>query len=191
MPEIYGLVLSGGMSARMGKRKGALTYYNKPQEEHLYELLQQSLSKVYISTKDSLGPKNLPLITDHFKINSPLNGILSAFKKHPNVAWLVVACDMPLITSKEIDELVSFRDIHKMATCFLSTDNKPHPLFSIYEPKAFPLLLKQSKNNPSPRHFLMTQAVKTVDKKDKDFLLSVDEPSQFERVKSLILRGKM
>lgn len=145
----------------MGRDKGRLIYHDLPQEEYLHKMLSGRLSKVYLSKKEH-GTNQIPVITDRYDIESPLNGILSAFDTQPHVAWLVLGCDMPLIEQGDINQILKARDNDKIATCFLSDDGKPHPLFAIYEPKAYPLLKVFSKNKISPRQFLMQNDIKTV-----------------------------
>ncbi|MBK6976844.1 MAG: NTP transferase domain-containing protein [Cytophagaceae bacterium] len=66
----------------------------------------------------------------------PYGAILSAFKFNPNVAWLVLACDMPLVGKNEIDFLIQNRNPSKIATaCYNPETNFPDPLFTIWGPK--------------------------------------------------------
>ncbi|HEU5292340.1 MAG TPA: molybdenum cofactor guanylyltransferase [Cyclobacteriaceae bacterium] len=137
---INGLVLCGGKSSRMGKDKSLINYHGKPQREFLAELLKPFCDQVFVS-----GPKNSKVsqtnIPDHFDLDSPLNGILSAFHFDPLVNWLTVPVDMPNIDSKAIQYLFKHRDDHKTATCFLNSDGQePEPLFTIWEAKSKPML---------------------------------------------------
>ncbi|MDX1629355.1 MAG: NTP transferase domain-containing protein, partial [Fulvivirga sp.] len=152
--EVYGLVLTGGRSTRMKQDKSLLCYHQKPQYIHLYEQLKQFLPQVYISVREN-DTKQLPAIVDTYNIESPLNGILSAFEYNSRVAWLVVACDMPFIQDKDMLLLLKQRDHTQVATTYIGTDGNPHPLFTIYEPAARDSLLQHAKNSLSPRDFLL------------------------------------
>ncbi|MBK9105507.1 MAG: hypothetical protein IPL92_13310 [Saprospiraceae bacterium] len=44
---------------------------------------------------------------------------MSAFQYDPHTAWLVVACDFPLLDHDAIQQLVSERDTSSIATSFL------------------------------------------------------------------------
>ncbi|MCL4693819.1 MAG: NTP transferase domain-containing protein, partial [Candidatus Hydrogenedentes bacterium] len=48
---LYGLVLAGGKSTRMGQDKSALRYYDKPQVAHCLEMLGQFCKRVYVSCR--------------------------------------------------------------------------------------------------------------------------------------------
>ena len=96
-PKIYGLVLAGGQSTRMGKDKGLIPYHGLPQREYLYHLLSRVCDKTFLSIrpdqKDEIDDMEVIIDKDEYK--GPYNGLLSAHKEYPEVAWLVVACDLP------------------------------------------------------------------------------------------------
>jgi len=50
--KIYGLVLSGGKSTRMGEDKGLISYHGIPQRDHLYQLLNQDCDTTYLSIRE-------------------------------------------------------------------------------------------------------------------------------------------
>jgi molybdenum cofactor guanylyltransferase len=98
--DLYGLVLAGGRSSRMQMDKGELVYHAMPQRDFLFHELRKHCSTVYTSCFPGQNiPAALNPLEDQFDIRGPMNGILSAFKNHPDKAWLVVAVDMPNITA--------------------------------------------------------------------------------------------
>ena len=114
-PALYGLVLEGGLSSRMGKNKAYLTYHKRPQREHAFGLLEKFCHRVYYSAGKQ-APPDVHTIVDAFPFQGPLNGILSAFKRYPGVAWLTLPVDMPLVDEGVIRFLVAHRDAAKAAT---------------------------------------------------------------------------
>ncbi len=46
---LYGLVLCGGNSSRMGRDKSKITYHLKEQKYHVFDLLKELSDKVFIS----------------------------------------------------------------------------------------------------------------------------------------------
>src|SRR5690606_10347080 len=80
------------------------------------------------SQATAIGDKAGMLI-DTFQGLGPMGGILSAFRKDPNGAWLTVACDLPLLTSSTLQYLIKHRNPSKLATAFFDSDAKfPEPL---------------------------------------------------------------
>ncbi len=142
---LNGLVLTGGRSTRMGQDKSRLIYHEKPQREHLTDLLRPFCAAVYWSVNAGqaaeLSLTEQQIIVDEFDIPGPLNGILSAFRREPQATWLVVACDMPLLTETSLRALVNGRDASRPATAFYDSDGQfPEPLLSIWEPTIEPIL---------------------------------------------------
>ena len=144
VPDLNGLVLVGGESSRMGKDKSSIEYHGIPQSDFLVNLLGNYVSKVYLSCHPDRVPlTNHPVIIDTFLNLGPFGGVLSAFHYEPKVAWLVVACDLPLINDSIISQLISERDTSRVATCFLDpVTGLPEPLITIWEPRAYPVLLQ-------------------------------------------------
>lgn len=140
-PPLYGLVLAGGKSRRMGRDKAALAYHDgEPHARRTAALLSRVCGKVFISRRaDQAGEKlfeGYETIPDAFEIGGPLNGILSALASHPEAAFLVAACDLPFLSEDALRALVEKRDPSKPMTVFENParDNFPEPLCAIYEP---------------------------------------------------------
>lgn len=167
----------------MGQDKSRLDYHGKPQRDHLTDLLRPYCQRVYWSVNAGqtaeLTGSGQALIIDAFAVDSPLNGILSAFQYDPTVAWLIVACDMPLLTNRSLDALLADRDEKKLATVFYDSDGKqPEPLLGIYEP-AFGPVAKQALADGaiSPRRILMNNSVQLLIAPDARELTNVNDPA--------------
>ena len=180
-PVLHGLVLAGGRSSRMKKDKGLISYHNKPQREHLFELLSQCCEYVFTSCrKEQKIPSSLNPIYDAFNLESPLNGILSTFEKHLNVAWLAVAVDMPYVNENVLQFLIAHRNPAKVATCFYDSDGKlPEPLLTIWEPSAFiPLKTFWKEGGISPREFLIGHECEKLQYHDPQFHININTPEE-------------
>ncbi len=121
MTPLYGLLLAGGKSTRMGFDKGAIDYHGKSQVDHGRELLAKVCETVYVSGLD---------LPDEEENAGPIAGLRAANRRHPEAAWLVLACDLPGADETAIRYLISRRG--KEATAF-GTPDSPEPLFAIYE----------------------------------------------------------
>lgn len=167
----------------MGQDKSGLTYHSKPQREHLTDLLRPCCNAIFWSVNadqaTELSGSEQPLIVDAFNFISPLNGILSAFQHDPTAAWLVVACDMPLLTARSLDALVAGRNGAKVATVFYDSDGQlPEPLVGIYEP-AFGLISQRAiaEGQVSPRRILQQHDIQLLTAPDVRELLNVNDPA--------------
>lgn len=190
VPELYGLLLIGGQSTRMGKNKSLIDYHGKPQAHYLFELLEGFVAKAFVSVKDrNTCDFTSAVIQDNFDTKGPINGILSAMKAHPNVAWLVLAVDLPLLTSKTIQQLIDNRDPSKMATAFATKEtNLPEPLIAIWEPQAKTDLMKHhlEEGKNCPRKFLINSEIKLIHPSEDSELFNANNPEEASQAKSMI-----
>lgn len=136
---IYGLVLAGGASRRMHTDKAALEYAGQTQLQRAFDLLLRICEKVFISVRpdQTQDPARIPFpqIIDTLNGVGPLAGITAAQSKHPDVAWLIMACDLPFINEATLKHLIEHRDSSQFATAFRSThDELPEPLCAVWEP---------------------------------------------------------
>jgi len=184
--HLYGLVLDGGRSTRMGKDKGSLEYYGKPHHLYLAELLSEKCDGVFISrrseqvtTGELYGFKEIP---DSFTGMGPLGGILSAQKEYPQAAFLVLACDLPFVNKQILNKLLEQRNPFKFATVFKSADNKlPEPLCAVYEPKFYGRALKfVSQGFTCPRKVLLNSKTELLDQGDFNVLYNANSPEDLE-----------
>ena len=145
---LRGLVLAGGLSQRMQTDKGRLRYgpAGREQREVAASLLAEVCQDVVVSCRAEQAaelPAGLVPLPDTFLGLGPLGGILSAFRLDPNAAWLVLACDLPFLTAEVLRALVAGRQPARLATAFQSPGNEfPEPLITIFEPRAYPELLR-------------------------------------------------
>ena len=184
--DLMGLVLAGGRSTRMGTDKGLLSYHGKPQREYLYDQMRPLCREVYLSIRPEQQesiPGGFACIADENKYRGPLNGLLSAHHAFPDAAWLVVACDLPLIDQEVLAYLVARRNPKAMATAFATRKTGlPEPLAAIWEPhglKAAEIHLQTSQSS-CPRKFLLNTETTLVVPEDDLWVANANEPEEYE-----------
>ena len=188
--KLFGLVLSGGKSTRMGNDKGLIAYHGVPQREYLYQLLSEVCEETYISLRgeqEAQVPFGYATLTDENKFKGPFNGILTAYNRHPEVAWLVLACDLPLINLKALKQLVKERNPNKIATAFANADDPlPEPLCAIWEPRGLEKAIAylDDGNGSCPRKFLINHEPKLVFPEDKNVILNANSQEDYQEVVS-------
>lgn len=141
MPEprktpLYGLVLAGGRSRRMGRDKALLQNRGRSQLAHVFELLDRRSDATFVSIRrDQLGDDErarFPVVVDRYDDMGPIAGILSAMEAYPAADWLVMACDLPNVGASTLDYLVRHEATDRPFTAFRSShDGLPEPLCSI------------------------------------------------------------
>ena len=181
IPTVKGLVLAGGRSTRMGADKSQIKYHNDvTQEEHISGQLSQIVSEVYLSKREDHADSSTKVIVDSFSELGPFGAILSAFRIDPNAAWIVVACDQPLLKDDHIRILTEQRDPSKIATCFYNPETDfPEPLVTLWEPKAYPIMLQYlALGNSCPRKVLINSEIKMIQVADTSFMRNVNTPEE-------------
>jgi molybdopterin-guanine dinucleotide biosynthesis protein A len=166
----------------MGTDKSELNYYGKPQKEYVKELLEDNLLDTYFSVQNI--SENEKEIHDTFLNLGPFGGICSAFQKDPNSALLVVATDLPFVDKNLIIRLLENRNPSKVATAIKGRAKEfVEPLITIYEPKAYPMLLQYLAQGYScPRKMLINSDVEIIEV-DDNLIRNVNTPEEFENVK--------
>ena len=182
IPSVKGLVLIGGKSTRMGQDKATLDYFGKPQKEAAKELLENHHLETFYSVQNASEKKDE--ISDKFYNLGPFGGICSAFQKDPNTAWFVLATDVPFVNEEIIKLLLKYRNPSKVATAFKGKGNDfVEPLITIYEPKAYPILLQYLAQGYScPRKMLINSDVQIVEV-DPHFIRNINTTKEFEIAK--------
>jgi molybdopterin-guanine dinucleotide biosynthesis protein A len=194
IPPLNGLVLAGGKSLRMGYDKSSIAWHGKEQRYYMAEQLKQICDDVFISCRAEQQNEiniNYKTLVDTFVDLGPYGAILSAFREKPDAAWLVVACDLPLLDSNALQYLIENRNVSAVATTFESPyDGLPEPLITIWEPKAYPILLSfLSQGYTCPRKALRNNDVQIIKAENADTLMNVNTQEEVEKVKN-ILRQK-
>lgn len=192
--KLYGLVVCGGNSTRMGRDKSTLIYYDKQQRYHLYEILENICDKVFISCNSTqandIGKEYQKLIDlPGYENTGPMAALLTSFEKYPDNNFLAVGCDYPLISENDLKEFLKSLKEKTIAAAFYNREEKLYePLLAWYSFESAPLLKKQFRNKQySLQYFLKTiDAVKhyTGDSKIISRIIkSVDTPEEFLKAK--------
>jgi molybdopterin-guanine dinucleotide biosynthesis protein A len=182
---IYALVLAGGHSKRMQKDKAALVYHGRSQLEWAVSFVQPHVERVFVSvrpdqTNDPVRSRFEQIVDTEAKLG-PIAGIIAAQAKYPEVAWLVLACDLPFLDEGTLTTLIAARDPQRLATAFRSShDVLPEPLCAIYEPTSRDAILAHIASGKNcPRKFLINSDVQLMDEPNPHALDNVNTPDEY------------
>jgi molybdopterin-guanine dinucleotide biosynthesis protein A len=185
---LYGLVLAGGRSSRMGRDKAALRYEGQTQLERAMALLSAHVARAYVSVRpdqktDALRAR-FAQIEDRASDIGPMAGLLAAQAAHPEAAWLVLACDLPLLDEPTLRRLIGARATTALATAYRSShDGLPEPLCTIYEPRSRAALsdyVAQGKH--CPRKFLLHVGAHLIEEPNPRALDNINTPEEYGAV---------
>jgi molybdenum cofactor guanylyltransferase len=194
IPQLQALILVGGKSTRMGRDKSQIEYHGKPQWAYMADILssgtstESGLLDVFVSCREEQAAhyKGENIITDTFLGLGPYGAILSAFRENPNAAWLVVACDLPLLDKMTVENLIKNRNPSAVATTYRSPESSegfPEPLITIWEPKSYPILLQfLAQGFSCPRKVLINSDTHIIDPSVPEALTNVNTPDEMNKV---------
>lgn len=137
MNPIYGLVLAGGKSRRMGRPKESLSYRGIAEPKRMYELLEELTSGAFYSLRPEQetwlmfdGGKR---IIDSVPDGGPLAALLTAFSFVPGSSWLAVPVDMPFLDKSDLQILIESRGEGRDIIAFDDGSGSFEPMPAIYE----------------------------------------------------------
>lgn len=140
-------ILCGGKSSRMHSEKGLVLYKSKPFIEHVIDAVLPISNNIQLVT-NSNHYDYLPYlkISDVVIEKGPLGGIFSALQYSKSEINLILSCDIPLISSELLIELITKHTTNFDVTV-LEDNFRIHPLIGIYSKKIIPILQKAIHEN--------------------------------------------
>ncbi len=178
------MILCGGQSTRMGSDKGLLKLHaNTWAQTSIDKITTLQLPVVLSVNKDQLegyasifSPQQLITDNDSLKMKGPLCGLLSVHIQHPQEDLLILACDMPLMETALLKELIlRYQQIIADAYVF-TNDGEPEPLCGIYIATGLAHILQLYQSGQLPKHsmkymleHITTNTIPIADDKKKCF----------------------
>jgi molybdopterin-guanine dinucleotide biosynthesis protein A len=169
----------------MGRDKAVLPYAGRTQLERAMALLRSRVARCFVSLRpdqvEDPGRRAFPHIIDGLENLGPVAGILAAQAEYPEAAWLVLACDLPLLDGPSLDELLAGRAPARLATAYRSShDGLPEPLCAIWEPASRePLSRYVASGRDCPRKFLILSDVELLAQPNPRALDNINTPAEY------------
>lgn len=132
--QIEAFILAGGASSRMGTDKSQLLLENQTFVERIGATLLTVTDTIrLVAGSDNSRSDNfrLPLVADVYPQWGALGGLHAALSACRREWAIVVACDLPFVTSELFRTLVSLSSEHD-AVVPIQPDGRPQPLAALY-----------------------------------------------------------
>jgi molybdopterin-guanine dinucleotide biosynthesis protein A len=130
MEQIAAFILAGGASSRMGTDKSQLRIEQQTFTERIAETLLKITDSVTIVGRDS-DESSFPSVADVYPKWGALGGIHAALTACSREWAIIVACDLPFVTSELFSYLAALRVGHD-AVVPIQEDGRPQPLAALY-----------------------------------------------------------
>ena len=180
---MYGLVLAGGRSRRLGRDKALLQRDGESQLARMVATLERHVERVFVSTRpdqqEEPERRRYSQVVDRYQNLGPLAGILSAMEEHPAVDWLVLACDLPNVVDATIAHLLDARADERPFTAFISShDGLPEPLCALWRAGSDDIVRQFIKDGiHCPRKILIRSDTHLIEQADPRWLDNVNTPA--------------
>ncbi len=183
---VFGLMLAGGRSRRMGQDKALLDRDGQSQLAFLAGVLDACVEKIFVSTRAGQvideERAQYEQIVDRYEGLGPVAGILSALEEHPGVDWLVVACDLPNVSEQTVRYLLERRCGEQAFTAYGSTyDGLPEPLCAVYHSGCTDIIRQfVAEGVNCPRKILIRSETRLLQQPDPKALDNVNTPDDLQ-----------
>jgi molybdopterin-guanine dinucleotide biosynthesis protein A len=147
---LYGGLLIGGASSRMGRPKQLIQFEGTTLAENAVRALgvglspdngqsgQLAMEKIVLlgagPVPEGLGSLNR--LPDAPGLAGPVAGLITAHRWAPEAAWVAAACDHPTLAPEHVSWLKSQRRPGVWAVIPRQSDGQPCPTLALYEPQA-------------------------------------------------------
>ncbi len=143
--SVLAAVLAGGSGERIGGAKATVQLDGRPLISYPLEAALDALGAVAVVAKDDV---ELPPLDQRAELwiepdepRHPAVGVIEALRRARGSAVVVIACDLPLLTS-EVVGLLATADAEGSVAVLASAAGRPQPLLARYEPTALEALLE-------------------------------------------------
>jgi len=137
------VVLIGGRSSRLGRPKSMLEMNGRFVLEGIVGAVRGVVDEVVLAGSGEIPARlsGMGMLPDVVGVEGPMAGMLAAFRRRPEARWLVLACDLPLMSSEAAAWLVGHSAVGVDAVMpYLDRPDEGEPLFALYEPSAAVIL---------------------------------------------------
>jgi len=193
--KLYGLVICGGNSSRMGVDKSLLVYADKPQRYHVYLMMEGLCDRVFISCNTEqlkTMDESYPCIVDlpAYTGIGPIAALLSAFAQFPGADFLVAGCDYPFLKRDNLDEFMNSIDKSGIAASFYNNTGKLYePMLAWYSYRSAEILKGMfDEKEYSLQHFLKKNNAGKFYPVDEKVIKSVDTLIEYYNVNETLMR---
>ncbi len=158
---MLGVILCGGQSTRMGTDKGLIKLNVNTWAQAAVDIMLLIPLKVVLSVnaiqyndyQSIFNTAQLIMDNDDLLVRGPLAGILSVHLQYPGEDLFVLACDMPLMETIILNELLlAYREYPLNGAYVFLNEEQPEPLCGIYTAKGLAYIYQLFKTKQLPKH---------------------------------------
>ena len=186
MIQMSAIILSGGLSTRMGEDKCLLSYNGKTfLQTQIDKFKKLGIEDIIVSGFRGSGVKEKIIADDIMK--GPLSGIYLGLKNIKNESAFVVSVDTPLLRESIIKEMIEYSKSIVFDAVVLRHNEVVEPLISIFNKNVLDKLSKYlDGKNFNCRGFLELINLKYFEYKESEVeFFNVNNKSDYDKLKNM------
>ena len=135
------LLMSGGLSSRMGSPKALLALRGQPLLFHIARAGKGFAERILSVNDDAIPtPEGFLRVADVFKECGPMGGLHASLSAAKADALVVAPCDAPYFSAEAAAYLAGQYDETLDAVILEDDDGRPHPMMGVYAKSCLPAL---------------------------------------------------
>lgn len=181
LPEISAYILCGGQSRRMGMDKAQLMYQGRTFVQHLVHVVEPLGCAIQLSSSHEAHLKyGLPVVQDLWPNLGPMGGIYSALQHANTETNLILACDLPKLTTKILIDLIATHRHERSEITVVESGGRLHPIIGVYERSLIPKIEKLIHQKDYRMNALLDRVkLARLMVPDSNLLMNVNNPSDY------------
>jgi molybdopterin-guanine dinucleotide biosynthesis protein A len=186
MENLFGVVLCGGESRRMGSDKGLLQTNGKTWAQHI----AAKLSALGIPAVVSINEQQLEsygdifsaeqLVIDSVDIKGPLKGLLSVHEQYPSKNILLMACDLIDMDEATLKNLIEHYQNNEAFDFYVYHKDFAEPFCAIYTARGLKSVLDKART-----HSLLKFSFQNLLEEGKTFRIEEYDESSFKNYNTI------
>lgn len=189
--SLSGVVLAGGQAGRLqGQDKTKLKFGHRTLLERTLETLEPICDEKIISSNNMETYNNCKVVPDRNKGQGPLGALYSCLLAARNPYLLIVATDMPFITTVALQKL--WQERNGFDVVIPKSPDGMQPLAALYSRECIlPIQSQLEQGNLKIRSFFSEVRVKVINCQDfpdiyhKNIFLNINSPADLQKARSL------
>jgi len=195
-PALSGVVLAGGRAGRLkGQDKTKLKFGGQTLLARTLEILEPLCNEQLISSNSLEAYSNCRIVPDRNQGQGPLGALYSCLLAARNPYLLIVATDMPFITTGALQKLWQEREGFEVV--IPKSPDGMQPLAALYSRECIaPIRSQLKQGNLKIRSFFPEVRVKIINCQDfpdiyhKNIFLNINSPADLQKARSLYQQTK-
>lgn len=184
--QASGFVLAGGASKRMGRPKALLPYQGSTLVEFVAGRVREAVGSVaLIGDPLEFGHLGLAVFGDTIPGCGPAGGILTALQATATDWNLIVACDMPGISTAALRDLLQHTEgARTSCVAAAALGGQPEPLCAVYHRRCAPAIAQAIRDKHLKMRDLIGEVGVTTVALAPAVLINVNTPSEWAQIET-------